>query len=64
MSPNQADGTIVLDLPSDVAAARLTGTLDRMEQQGADFHARVRQGFLDEAERQTEAALALLGAEA
>ena len=43
------DLTIVLDLPAEAAAARLQRPLDRMEQQGAAFHARVRQGFLDEA---------------
>ncbi len=45
------DLTLVLDLPAEEAAARLGGQLDRMEQQGDDFHARVRQGFLDEAAR-------------
>ncbi len=48
------DLTIVLDLPSEAAAARLSGELDRMEQQGAEFHGRVRQGFLDEAARKGE----------
>lgn len=48
------DLTIVLDLPSEAAAFRLTGQLDRMEKQGAAFHARVRQGYLDEAARQGE----------
>jgi dTMP kinase len=43
------DLTIVLDMPAEAAAARLQRQLDRMEQQGADFHARVRQGFLTEA---------------
>ena len=46
------DLCIVLDLPPQKAAARLDRQLDRMEQQGDDFHARVRQGFLDEAARQ------------
>lgn len=46
------DLSIVLDMPSQKAAARLDRQLDRMEQQGDDFHARVRQGFLDEAARQ------------
>jgi dTMP kinase len=45
------DLTIVLDVPPDVAASRMARPLDRMEQQGADFHARVRQGFLTEAAR-------------
>jgi dTMP kinase len=41
--------TIVLDVPADVAAARIARPLDRMEKQGAAFHARVREGFLTEA---------------
>ncbi len=41
--------TVVLDLPAAAAAARLTGSPDRMEQQGEKFHARVREGFLAEA---------------
>lgn len=40
---------IVLDVPAEVAAARLKGTPDRMESQGSAFHARVREGFLTEA---------------
>jgi len=43
--------TIVLDMSADAAAARLDRGLDRMEQQGDDFHARVRDGFLAEARR-------------
>jgi dTMP kinase len=43
--------TIVLDMPADAAAARLDRSLDRMEQQGDGFHARVRDGFLAEAAR-------------
>lgn len=43
--------TIVLDVPAAVAATRLTGTPDRMENQGSAFHARVREGFLAEAAR-------------
>jgi dTMP kinase len=45
------DRTIVLDVPPEVAAARITRPLDRMEKQGAEFHARVREGFLAEAAR-------------
>jgi dTMP kinase len=41
--------TVVLDLPADAAANRLTGTPDRMESQGSAFHSRVREGFLAEA---------------
>jgi dTMP kinase len=47
--------TIVLDMPSDTAAARIRGQLDRMERQGDAFHAKVRQGFLAEATRQPDA---------
>jgi dTMP kinase len=43
------DLTFVLDVPPDVAAARMARPLDRMENQGAAFHARVRDGFLKEA---------------
>jgi dTMP kinase len=46
------DLTLVLDLPAATAAARLDRRLDRMERQGAAFHARVREGFLAEAVRQ------------
>ncbi len=44
--------TIVLDLPADVAATRINRGLDRMEMQGLEFHARVREGFVTEARRQ------------
>jgi dTMP kinase len=43
--------TIVLDMPPASAAGRIKRELDRMEQQGANFHARVRDGFLAEAGR-------------
>ena len=43
--------TIVLDVPPEVASRRLARPLDRMEQQGTAFHARVREGFLTEAAR-------------
>ena len=43
--------TLLLDMPAAAAAARLCRQLDRMEQQGDEFHARVRQGFLAEAAR-------------
>lgn len=45
------DVTFVLDLPAEQAATRIHRELDRMEQQGAAFHARVRDGFLAEAAR-------------
>ena len=43
------DLTIVLDVPAETAVARIARPLDRMERQGAAFHARVREGFLTEA---------------
>ncbi len=46
------DLTIVLDMPAENAAGRINRQLDRMEQQGGEFHARVREGFLIEARRQ------------
>jgi dTMP kinase len=47
------DLTIVLDLPAKTAVGRINRQLDRMEQQGAEFHARVREGFLTEAGRRS-----------
>jgi dTMP kinase len=47
------DLTIVLDLPAEAAAARITRDPDRMERQGLEFHGRVREGFLTEASRQS-----------
>jgi dTMP kinase len=45
------DLTVVLDMPVAEAAGRINRQLDRMERQGAEFHARVRGGFLTEAAR-------------
>ncbi len=45
------DLTVVFDVDEHVAATRLNPLLDRMEQKGAEFHRRVRQGYLDQAER-------------
>ncbi|HSD02403.1 MAG TPA: dTMP kinase [Gaiellales bacterium] len=45
------DRTILLELPRDVAAARLDGTADRMEAEADDFHASVADGFADVARR-------------
>jgi dTMP kinase len=44
--------TVVLDLSAQLAASRLSGEPDRMEQQGDAFHRRVRDGFLAEAARE------------
>lgn len=44
------DLTIILDVDDTVAAGRLNPLLDRMELKGSDFHRKVREGFLDQAE--------------
>jgi dTMP kinase len=48
----EPDSTFLLDLPTELADSRMRRTLDRMEQQGADYRLRLRAGFLIEAERQ------------
>ena len=45
------DLTIVLDLDPGQAVNRLSGDLDRMEQQDEAFRTRLRQGFLEEARK-------------
>ncbi len=40
------DVTFVLDCPVDVAFGRINRSKDRIESKGADFHRRVRDGFL------------------
>jgi dTMP kinase len=57
------DLTILLDMPAEAAAARLRGDLDRMERQGAAFHARVREGFLVEAARHPDQILVVNAAQ-
>jgi dTMP kinase len=47
----EPDLTFVLDLPIEVAAARRSGPADRVERRTAEYHARVRQGFLEEAQK-------------
>ena len=43
------DLVLILDVPPDVGAARRERSPDRIEERGADYHARVREGFLTEA---------------
>jgi len=43
------DLVVVFDVDEATAAHRLNPLLDRMEQKGADYHRRVRQGYLDQA---------------
>ncbi|MHC4560718.1 MAG: dTMP kinase, partial [Planctomycetota bacterium] len=40
------DLTIVLDVDVETAADRMNRALDRMEQKGAEYHKKVREGFL------------------
>lgn len=47
----EPDLYVLLDLPPDVAAARRSRSHDRMEAAGADFHQRVRAGFLSLVDR-------------
>lgn len=42
------DLIIVFDVDQETAARRLSPLLDRMEAKGAEFHQRVRQGYLDQ----------------
>jgi dTMP kinase len=48
------DLTVVFDVDTAVAMRRLSPLLDRMEQKGVEFHARVRKGFLDQVRRWPE----------
>jgi dTMP kinase len=50
----EPDLTIVLDLPVEAARKRRTGSADRVESRDAGYHARVRDGFLDEARQHPE----------
>ena len=43
------DLVVIFDVDQTTAAHRLAPLLDRMEQKGADYHGRVRQGYLDQA---------------
>jgi dTMP kinase len=43
------DLVFLLDMPPEAAMARIDRQADRMESQGAQYQARLRQGFLDEA---------------
>jgi dTMP kinase len=50
----EPDLTVVLDMPVDAALSRRQGPADRVEARAADYHARVRAGFLAEAKRRPE----------
>ena len=48
------DLVVLLEVPDDVAAVRLGGELDRMEQLGPEFHRRVTDGFREMAAADAE----------
>lgn len=48
------DLVVVFDVDEATAASRLNPLLDRMEKKGAEFHRRVRQGYLDQARSDPE----------
>jgi dTMP kinase len=50
----EPDLTLVLDLPLEEALARRKASADRLESRSLDYHARVRQGFLLEAQRRPD----------
>lgn len=50
----EPDLTLVLDLPLEVSFARRKPSADRLENRGLDYFAKVRAGFLAEAQRRPE----------
>ena len=46
--------TVIFDVDEHVAATRLNPLLDRMERKGIEFHHRVRQGFLAQAQNEPD----------
>jgi dTMP kinase len=50
----EPDLTLVLDLPLEASLARRKAKADRMESRGAEYHGRVRAGFLAEAKRRPD----------
>lgn len=48
------DLTVIFDVDEQVAATRLNPLLDRMELKGMEFHRRVRQGFLAQAQSEPD----------
>ena len=45
------DLTVIFDVDESTAAIRLNPRWDRMERKGAEYHRRVRRGFIEQAER-------------
>ena len=56
------DIVVLIDVDADTASQRLQRELDRFEQAGADFHARVREGFLAQAAEEPERFVVIDGA--
>jgi dTMP kinase len=54
MQDLEPDITFVLDLPLEVSFARRKSSADRMESRDAEYYAKVREGFLQEARRRPE----------
>lgn len=48
------DLVVIFDVDEQTAATRLSPLLDRMEQKGAEFHRKVRAGYLEQARRDPE----------
>jgi dTMP kinase len=61
VGPHWPDLTVIFDVDERIAATRLNPLLDRMERKGVEFHRRVRQGFLAQAEAQPEQYLVIDG---
>lgn len=56
------DIVVLIDVDADTAAQRLQRELDRFEQAGDEFHARVRGGFLEQAAQEPERFVVIDGA--
>lgn len=54
--------TVILDVPSDLGLGRLTGPADRMESKALQFHEKVREMFLAQANQQADRFLVVDGA--
>lgn len=50
----EPDLTLLLDMPPEAATGRIDRELDHMERQGAEYRARLREGFLNEAARRPD----------
>ena len=53
----EPDLVVIFDVDEATAAGRLSPLLDRMEQKGAAFHRRVREGYLEQARHDPDGTL-------